>query len=115
MEENLLQKISENPTATEKYLECSFGRNQTCTEIWGEESFDAALQWAYTMEDDTEVESGSTLTEEYYETRLPVVKDRLMAAGVRLAATLESIFHPTTTMTTPSLSILTMLRVGFAM
>ena len=73
------------------WLECSNGRNKTCTIEWGEESFEDALMWAYRNSDNEEIVDGSVLDESYYETRLPIVEQRLLAAGVRLAATLESI------------------------
>jgi hypothetical protein len=47
------------------------------------------LRWAYENADGEEVVDGSVLGDVYYETRLPIVKKRIMAAGVRLAATLE--------------------------
>jgi hypothetical protein len=136
LENDLMDQIVANPTSTDHYLDCSFGRNQTCTEIWGQESWEAAIEWAYTLDDNmTDVSDGSTLTEAYYETRWPIVQDRLMAGGVRLAATLEEIFYPTTAITTtttttttnkkkqkqmkqkpsPPLAVLTSLRLGFAM
>jgi hypothetical protein len=76
----------------DQWLECSNGRNKTCTIEWGEESFEDALMWAYRNSDNEEIVDGSVLDESYYETRLPIVERRILAAGVRLAATLESIF-----------------------
>ena len=73
----------------EAWLACSDGRNKTCTSQWGEESLEDALSWAYRNTDNSEVVEGSIVGEDYYETRLPVVKRRLAAAGVRLAASLE--------------------------
>ena len=78
----------------EYWLECSDGMNRSCTEQWGEESFQAALEWAYRNFDDDEVVNGSELGEAYYETRLLVVEHRIIAAGVRLAATLEKVLFP---------------------
>jgi hypothetical protein len=137
METDLLAKSFQDDDAEEEYLKCGIGlHNKTCTEIWGQESFAIALEYAYEMESGEEVEDGSTLTEEYYETRLPIVKDRLIAAGVRLAATLEAIYNETKTTTTTTtttgipntvvddapkgteegtLSLLANLRLGFAM
>ena len=73
------------------WLQCSNGRNKTCTIEWGEESFEDALMWAYRNSDNEEIVDGSVLDESYYETRLPIVEQRILAAGVRLAVTLESI------------------------
>ena len=74
------------------WLECSNGLSKECTSLWGEESLQAALSWGYRNIDGSEIVAGDSLSEEYYETRLPVVKDRVAAAGVRLAATLELVF-----------------------
>jgi hypothetical protein len=70
-----------------------------CVQHWGQESWQIALQYAYTKNIPQkeggvviEVTSGDELDEEYYSTRLPVVKERLVAGGVRLAAALERIF-----------------------
>jgi hypothetical protein len=128
MEMDLLAKSFQDHSAEEEYLKCSMGRNQTCTELWGQESFAIALEYAYQMESGEEVENGSTLTEDYYETRLPILKDRLVAAGVRLAATLEAIYNNTdghyyyygddksaSGAKQSALSGLTNLRLGFAM
>ena len=58
------------------------------------------MEWAYTLDaDKTEVQDGSTLTEAYYESRLPVVKERLVAGGLRLGATLQAILDPPNTTT----------------
>jgi hypothetical protein len=75
------------------WLLCADGMNRDCTHEWGEESFEAALRWAYENADGEEVVDGSVLEDIYYETRLPIVKKRIMAAGVRLAVTLEAACH----------------------
>ncbi|PKI33236.1 hypothetical protein CRG98_046372 [Punica granatum] len=63
-------------------------KNQTtCPDIYASEGIKAACQWAY--KDATE---GTVLKDEYFESRLPIVKLRLAQAGVRLAATLNRIF-----------------------
>jgi hypothetical protein len=72
--------------------DCSLGMNATCVTTWGKESWELALKYAYVVSDNvTQVASGSILDELYYETRLPIVKERLVLAGIRLAATLEVI------------------------
>eukprot|EP00339_Tiarina_fusa_P022639 CAMPEP_0117005448 /NCGR_PEP_ID=MMETSP0472-20121206/6063_1 /TAXON_ID=693140 ORGANISM="Tiarina fusus, Strain LIS" /NCGR_SAMPLE_ID=MMETSP0472 /ASSEMBLY_ACC=CAM_ASM_000603 /LENGTH=353 /DNA_ID=CAMNT_0004706697 /DNA_START=291 /DNA_END=1352 /DNA_ORIENTATION=- len=115
METDLLAQSFQDKDAEEKYLKCASAlHNQTCTEIWGQESFAMALEYAYEMESGEEVVDGSTLTEEYYETRLPIVKDRLIAAGVRLAATLEAIYDYESERSTKK-HLLSNLRLGFAM
>jgi hypothetical protein len=98
----------------DQWLECSNGRNQTCTIEWGEESFENALMWAYRNTDNQEIANGSVLTVSYYETRLPIVEQRLLAGGVRLAATLESIFGEPPLISSYS-SLLASLRTAVAM
>jgi hypothetical protein len=71
------------------WLACADGHDKTCASSWAEESFQDALTWAYRTSDDEEVVDGSVLDELYYTTRLPVVKRKIAAAGVRLAHTLE--------------------------
>jgi hypothetical protein len=78
------------------YLECdkALGANQTCTTQWGQESWDLAIRYAYTLDDNrTDVIDGSTLDEDYYLTRWPLAKERLLAGAVRLAGTLEWVFN----------------------
>lgn len=87
----------------------SGGRHLECVIGWGQESSSHALQYAYTknspwdpstMEDDgfigaVEVASGDEIDEGYYESRIPIVEQQLIAGGIRLAATLEDIFGST--------------------
>mmetsp|Transcript_5216 Transcript_5216/g.15257 ORF Transcript_5216/g.15257 Transcript_5216/m.15257 type:complete len:119 (+) Transcript_5216:273-629(+) len=92
--EKNLTTACESPAYSEKvqkWMECADALDLSCTTAWGEESFDAALHWAYNNTDGSEVQSGSYLDDAYYVTRLPVVKERLMAGGIRLAAVLESL------------------------
>lgn len=88
-----LEKLikEEEHAAVQEWLSCADGRNKTCTTIWGKESLEDALEWAYLNTDGNEVVNGSEISERYYETRLAVVQRRLAAAGVRLAATLEMV------------------------
>ncbi len=102
LEQDLLLLLQDHPEWEEHYLGCALGsgaRNETCVHEWGQESWQLALEFAYTKnipEQEgglvVEVSSGDELEEDYYVTRLPVVKERLVAGGVRLAATLEDIF-----------------------
>ncbi|CAJ1968521.1 unnamed protein product [Cylindrotheca closterium] len=71
---------------------CNIGINATCVIAWGKESFDLALQYAYVESDNvTQVSTGSTLDELYYESRLPIIKQQLILGGMRLAETIEAI------------------------
>ena len=60
-----------------------------CISSWAEESLQLALHWAYRNYDGSEVVDGSTLTSDYYRTRLPIVQEQLAVAGARLASLLE--------------------------
>ncbi|KAF5207605.1 Endonuclease [Thalictrum thalictroides] len=63
-------------------------RNETtCPDVYASESIKAACAWAYKG-----VSEGSTLEDDYFLSRLPVVNLRLAQGGVRLAATLNRIF-----------------------
>lgn len=100
MEEHLLKFMEEHPSTTiDRYLECSASSAfdlAHCTRVWGGESFALALEYAYRLstseEEDEEATSGSTITEGYYQSRMAIIEDQLMAAGVRLATVLEGIF-----------------------
>ena len=91
MEQNLFQIIQKarNTGEWDHWLACPNGASRLCTSVWGEESLEYALAWAYRNVDGTEIVSGDKLTTAYHETRLPIVKERLAIAGVRLAVTLE--------------------------
>ncbi|KAF5751918.1 Endonuclease 2 2 isoform 1 [Tripterygium wilfordii] len=69
-----------------KWETCS--SNQiTCPDVYASESIKAACDWSYKG-----VTEGSTLEDDYFLSRLPIVKLRLAQGGVRLAATLNRIF-----------------------
>ena len=75
------------------WLQCSDATDRHCVSIWGEESFDLAMQYAYANVDGSEIVDGTTLDEQYYLTRNPIVRTQLAIAAVRLAANLENIFQ----------------------
>ena len=76
------------------WLACADGHDKKCVSSWAEESFDDALTWAYRNSNhNEEVVDGSVLDDFYYETRAPIVKRKLAAAGVRLAYTLELVLR----------------------
>jgi hypothetical protein len=93
MEEDILHFIRKtqdsNSDEWNTWMACPDGGSRECTSQWGEESLNYALTWAYSNVDGTEVQEGDELSTGYYETRLSIVKERLAAAGVRLAQTLE--------------------------
>jgi hypothetical protein len=123
MEKHLDQLLQEHPEWMERYGSCSksnimdidnfygfsaTGRNWSCVNEWGEESWKLALKYAYTknepwkrqQHDDennndsvVEVVDGDVLDEDYFLTRLPIVEERLIAGGVRLAMTLNDVFR----------------------
>jgi len=76
----------------DEWLACSNPMEERCVSVWSEESFNDALTYAYGDENGNEIQNGAVLTEEYFNTRLPVVQTRLAAAGVRLAEALELIY-----------------------
>uniref|UniRef100_A0A2P2JKZ0 Aspergillus nuclease S1 n=3 Tax=Rhizophora mucronata TaxID=61149 RepID=A0A2P2JKZ0_RHIMU len=65
---------------------CDDGRT-ICPNLYASESISLACKFAY-----RNATPGSTLKDEYFLSRLPVVEKRLGQAGVRLAAALNSIF-----------------------
>jgi hypothetical protein len=91
MEEDILQFVlkSKDNDEWKTWMACPDGGSRACTSQWGEESLNYALTWAYSNIDGTDVQDGDELSTGYYKTRLPIVKERLAAAGVRLAVTLE--------------------------
>jgi hypothetical protein len=93
MEENLMQQLELYITNGELtlWLLCGDGRKQECTKQWTEESLQYALSWAYRNEHGNAIQEGDNISDEYYQTRLPIIQRRLVAAGVRLAKTLELI------------------------
>jgi hypothetical protein len=98
---NLLNLIWKTKTTLpdewhEKWLKCAYGGRKECTIVWGEESLEYALRYAYRNVDGSEIVDGTNLTDgTYYESRLPIVRERLAIAAVRLAITLEVTFDPT--------------------
>ena len=81
------------------WLHCPDATNVQCVTSWGEESFDLAMQYAYANVDGSEIVDGTTLDEQYYLTRHPIVRTQLAVAAVRLATNLERIFRRYTTIT----------------
>ncbi|KAF3646579.1 Endonuclease 2 [Capsicum annuum] len=66
---------------------CS-GNMTACPDIYASEGIKAACDWAYKG-----VTEDSTLEDDYFLTRYPIVQWRLAQGGVRLAATLNRIFE----------------------
>ena len=102
--ERALESLLANHTEwSERYTRCQKGsgaRHLECVIEWGQESWSRALKYAYTKNspwdnDDysiVEVVSGDEIDEAYYLSRIPIVKEQLIAGAIRLAATLEDIF-----------------------
>jgi hypothetical protein len=93
-EQNLLEMMKEYAATgqLELWMECADGRKKACTTVWAEESLDFALSWAYRDFDGKEIQDGGSISNEYYRSRLQIVNQRIAAAGVRLAMTLELVF-----------------------
>ncbi|CAL1392555.1 unnamed protein product [Linum trigynum] len=89
--EDLIGAIQKNITSGWTDLvpswEACGGSKTACPTVYATEGIKAACDWAYKG-----VEEGSTLDDDYFESRLPIVKLRLAQGGVRLAATLNRIF-----------------------
>ena len=75
-----------------EWLRCADGGRVACTTAWGEESWTYAVHYAYRNVDGTEIVNDTALTKDYYYTRLPIVREQLAVAAVRLASTLELTF-----------------------
>ncbi|MED6151799.1 hypothetical protein PIB30_085881 [Stylosanthes scabra] len=69
----------------EDWENCS-SKDIPCPTIYASESVDDACKWAY-----KDAEEGSTLEDDYFLSRYPIVNLRLAQGGVRLAATLNRI------------------------
>lgn len=90
-QENVERSLS-NKDDVNVWLSCPDGIRQECVSSWAKESLHEALTWAYGDEDGHDIKDGASLSDKYFLTRLPIVEKRLAAGGVRLAATLESVF-----------------------
>jgi hypothetical protein len=111
LEGSLESFLMNHPELLKRFTSCQNGsgaRHLECVIEWGNESWERALKYAYTKnspwnttastpgnDDNTVVDvvSGDEIDEEYYQSRLPIVKEQLIAGGIRLAATLEDIFR----------------------
>ncbi|GAX19957.1 hypothetical protein FisN_1Lh571 [Fistulifera solaris] len=94
-EEFLQAWLKTNKDYVRQWLACPIGSSQACTSLWGEESFHYAIEWAYRNVDGSEVVDGDVLSDEYQQTRRPIVEQRLAAGGLRLAVTLEMALYGT--------------------
>ncbi|MFX6533232.1 S1/P1 nuclease, partial [Acinetobacter baumannii] len=84
----MIQSIQSN--ITDAFIEESSWKNcngTVCPDPYATESINLACKFAY-----RNATPGSTLGDEYFDTRLPVVEQRLAQGGVRLASILNSIF-----------------------
>ncbi|XP_022140160.1 endonuclease 1 [Momordica charantia] len=59
----------------------------SCVNKWAEESISLACKWGYEG-----VEAGTTLAEDYFDSRMPIVMKRIAEGGVRLAMLLNRVF-----------------------
>ncbi|XP_047321144.1 endonuclease 1 [Impatiens glandulifera] len=59
----------------------------TCVNKWATESINIACKWGY-----KDVKSGETLTDDYFNSRMPFVMKRIAQGGVRLAMILNRVF-----------------------
>ncbi|XP_062162295.1 endonuclease 1 isoform X2 [Alnus glutinosa] len=59
----------------------------SCVTKWAGESINIACKWGYKG-----VESGTTLSDDYFDSRMPIVMKRIAQGGVRLAMILNRVF-----------------------
>ncbi|WJX57780.1 hypothetical protein P8452_43305 [Trifolium repens] len=74
----------------EEWENCS-SNDIACPSMYASESIEDACEWAY-----KDAPQGSTLKDDYFLSRFPIVNLRLAQAGVRLAAILNRIFDKDT-------------------
>jgi len=80
--------ISQNSDLVQQYLDAM------SPEDWGSESFGYVMSTVYDFDNLVRIEKRQkeiTLGQQYYDRNLPIVQQRLVAGGVRLAQLLESI------------------------
>lgn len=64
---------------------------RACVVAWGQESVDDAVTLAYLNEHGEEIQDGDSLSNDYWQLRMPTVQRRIAMAGVRLAAVLDGL------------------------
>lgn len=89
----MISAIEKNITTTwsndiSTWANCT-SAEEVCPDPWASESIKCSCNYAY-----RNATPGSTLGDEYFLSRLPIVEMRLAQGGVRLAATLNQIFTP---------------------
>ena len=89
LEQDLLQYIADSPSKRDEWLACPDATDQDCVMGWANHELELALRYAYRDVDGSEVREGTVLTEAYYERALPIMRQQLAAAAVRLAYTLD--------------------------
>lgn len=94
--ETMVEAITQNITnnwigQTQLWSECS-SEELSCPDKYASEGISLACQWAY-----RNATPGSTLGDEYFLSRLPIVEKRLAQGGVRLAAILNRLFGANST------------------
>lgn len=85
IEKNITDKWSNDISS---WANCTSG-DVVCPDPWASESIKCACNYAY-----RNATPGTTLGDDYFLSRLPVVEKRLAQGGVRLASTLNQIFDP---------------------
>jgi len=117
MEAALESLLANHTEWLEEITNCQKGsgaRHLECAINWGQESWSSALKYAYTKNSPwnngsdaaVDVIPGDVIDEAYYSSRIPIVKEQLIAGGVRLAATLEDIFGDKNQSVDPKLEVI---------
>ena len=73
-----------------EWMACSDATNQACAMEWANNSLEIGLKYAYRNTDGSEVVDGTALSQGYYELARPILEELMLAAAVRLAATLNA-------------------------
>ncbi|KAJ6820801.1 putative bifunctional nuclease precursor [Iris pallida] len=89
MVEGIRMNITEDWSDEVDHWENCQNKRVTCANSYASESIHLACNYAY-----KDVEQNSTLGDDYFFSRLPVLEKRLAQAGVRLALILNRIFDP---------------------
>ena len=88
LEQDLLQYIENAPLQLKQsWLECADASQHECVMEWANDSLEAALRYAYTNVDGSEIVNGTVLTEAYYERSWSITKEFMARAVVRMAYT----------------------------
>lgn len=76
----------------QQWAKCANTTGPVCPDEWANESSQLACQYAYTDNNGNRIETGFSLGTPYYDYAYPVIDMQLAKAGIRLAATFNSLY-----------------------